>query len=725
MLARGSGLLGITVVGMPGACGSGWIESWSMIGGWSDGRTRIMKLRALKPVFRAQRQKWGDLSNNVKLAAGFLEAAQRLLEQLMLHQRAKIAWMKGGDQCSRIFFRKVAKRRSSKWVFQITDSDGQTLTSQPAVTNEFITFYQTLLGGSRRDCLIDLRYLRSWARHILSEEETHSLLLPVTADEIKQAVFDIDKTKAPGPDGYSSGFFKAAWPIVGREVNNPMVVAEFRPISCCNVLYKELFYGYNQQHLPPRCALKVDLRKAYDTIEWDFLRAVVILLGFPKKFIVWIVECVTTPSFWVCLNGSPHGYFRGARGLRQGDPMSPYLFVLVMEVLTLLLHQIIDQDGGFSYHWKCEEMQLCQLGFADDLLLFSKANTSSVHIFKHALAVFADLSGLRLIFTRAISFYLVRRAHYGIPYWPFWISRRVISSAVFGLTSPSIPTIYCGLPADSPEKSMAVFEVYWAMAFILPNHVIKEIEQRLRKFLWKGNTDVGGLMSRHLWRVIPADRSSIWVDWIFHYRLRDRSVWTVSDRTGSWGWQKLVPLFFSSPWDHNTRLYLILLYFAWLLWRETGTGHLSLTWRVLGSLIPFPLSMRAGLHYFWERLRFLGSVLFYGWLFLDDCPPWINPGCNTWALLVRYARMLFPKLMSTCSLHAPLRLIVCTRYEARFPFTGLTLLGQWSFSGPRLDGGESTSRFIIYGKNGIDVSSNTLRDCLLILLGLLFLRIGI
>ncbi|KAL0409569.1 UNVERIFIED_CONTAM: hypothetical protein Sradi_1891300 [Sesamum radiatum] len=86
------------------------------------------------------------------------------------------------------------------------------------------------------------------------------------------------------------------------------------------------------------------------------------------------------------------------------------------------------------------------------------------------------------------------------------------------------------------------------MAFILPKHVVKEIEKRLRKFLWKGGTDVGyakvswqqvcrplsegglgirdihalnkGLKSRHLWRIIMADRSSIWVDWIFHYRLR-------------------------------------------------------------------------------------------------------------------------------------------------------------------------------------------------------------
>ncbi|KAL0444980.1 UNVERIFIED_CONTAM: hypothetical protein Slati_2220700 [Sesamum latifolium] len=185
---------------------------------------------------RAQRQKKGDLSTNVKLAGTFLDSAQALLaqdrqcpvllhlefcckmilrlatrlEQNMLHQRAKIAWMKGGDQCSRIFFRKVAKRRASKWVFQITDSGGQVLTEQRDVSNEFIGYYQTLLGGERRNRVIDLCYLRPWARHILSEAEAHTLVQPVTPGDIKLAVFDIDEVKAPGPDGFSSGFFKAA-----------------------------------------------------------------------------------------------------------------------------------------------------------------------------------------------------------------------------------------------------------------------------------------------------------------------------------------------------------------------------------------------------------------------------------------------------------------------------------------------------------------------------------
>ncbi|KAL0373968.1 UNVERIFIED_CONTAM: Retrovirus-related Pol polyprotein from type-2 retrotransposable element R2DM [Sesamum radiatum] len=199
---------------------------------------------------------------------------------------------------------------------------------------------------------------------------------------------------------------------------------------CDNILLtQELFAGYNQQRLPLRCALKVDLRKAYDTVEWDFLHAVLRLFGFLERFIAWIVECVTTPSFSVCLNGAPHGFFRGARGLRQGDPMSPYLFVLVMEVLSLLIRQIIEQDGGFTYHWKCEGIQMFQLGFADDLLLFSKADLPSVQIFKRALTIFADMSGLHanvhkshLILSRSAS--PLRDA-----LWLLWIFRKVTSQS--------------------------------------------------------------------------------------------------------------------------------------------------------------------------------------------------------------------------------------------------------------------------------------------------------
>ncbi|KAL2250283.1 UNVERIFIED_CONTAM: hypothetical protein Sindi_2150600 [Sesamum indicum] len=271
------------------------------------------------------------------------------------------------------------------------------------------------------------------------------------------------RNKALGPDGYSSGFFKAAWLIVGDEVtravldffntgkllkqvnytlravipmvHSPITVADFRLIFCCNVLYKviakllvqrlsvvlgklvspcqaafipgriikdnimiaqELFTGYKQRRLPPRCALKADIRKAYVTVEWNFLDATLQLFGFLVTFMRWIEECITTPTFSVSLNGKPHDFFVGARGLRQGDPLSPYLFVLVMKVMHLVFLQKIDQDGRFQFHWKCEESKIFQLGFADDVLLFSRAKVDSVRIFKDGLERFGDWSGLRL-----------------------------------------------------------------------------------------------------------------------------------------------------------------------------------------------------------------------------------------------------------------------------------------------------------------------------------------
>ncbi|KAK4381745.1 hypothetical protein Sango_2938800 [Sesamum angolense] len=120
-------------------------------------------------------------------------------------------------------------------------------------------------------------------------------------------------------------------------------------------------------------------------------------------------------------------------------------------------------------------------------------------------------------------------------------------------------------------KSVLIsFEVYWAVAFILPEGIIDEMIKRLRTFLWKGTSSSGypkvaweavyrlieegglgikdilalnrALMSKHLWAVIKQNRTSIWVDWIIQIRLRDCSIWTVKDNKGAWGWRKMLSL---------------------------------------------------------------------------------------------------------------------------------------------------------------------------------------
>ncbi|KAL2237673.1 UNVERIFIED_CONTAM: hypothetical protein Sindi_0959000 [Sesamum indicum] len=82
------------------------------------------------------------------------------------------------------------------------------------------------------------------------------------------------------------------------------VFVPVRSISDNILLAQELFTGYNQQRLPPHYALKVDIRKAYDTVEWDFLIATLQLFGFPDRLIHWVEECITTTLFSVGLMGN-------------------------------------------------------------------------------------------------------------------------------------------------------------------------------------------------------------------------------------------------------------------------------------------------------------------------------------------------------------------------------------------------------------------------------------
>ncbi|XP_038882204.1 uncharacterized protein LOC120073425 [Benincasa hispida] len=101
-----------------------------------------------------------------------------------------------------------------------------------------------------------------------------------------------------------------------------------------------------------RCVMKVDLQKAYDSVNWAFLFVVLLAIRTPLKFVSWIRACVTSPFFSMMINGALKGYFSGRKGLRQGDPMSPFLFVVVMEVLSRLLN---NPPPSFVFHHRCEK----------------------------------------------------------------------------------------------------------------------------------------------------------------------------------------------------------------------------------------------------------------------------------------------------------------------------------------------------------------------------------
>ncbi|KAL0298190.1 UNVERIFIED_CONTAM: hypothetical protein Sangu_3155800 [Sesamum angustifolium] len=252
----------------------------------------VRKLKLLKAEFRKQKKLKGNLTTNVMKAKAFLDKAQALF----------------------------------------------TNSREDIYLNLVKCCRRNLFGGPSLNRSLDLEFLRPELKHTISPAEACLLTAPVTRSEVKDAIFDIDVESAPGPDGYTSEFYRAAWSVLGQDlykavgeffhtgkllkqinttlialipkVNMPLYVSDYRPISCCNVLYKaitkimvkrihrilplmidnsqnafvpgrsitdnillaqELLAGYNQMRLPNRCTLKVDIQKAYDSVKWDFL----------------------------------------------------------------------------------------------------------------------------------------------------------------------------------------------------------------------------------------------------------------------------------------------------------------------------------------------------------------------------------------------------------------------------------------------------------------------
>nr|GFA71333.1 hypothetical protein [Tanacetum cinerariifolium] len=294
-----------------------------------------------------------------------------IVEEKFFKQKAKILWLKEEDSISAYFHKTVKKRLSRSRIDVVMNGDGVIFANE-TVPNAFVSHYEMFLGQAGISNGFDDSNL---FKVCLNDQDALHMVRSVTDREVKDAIFSMGDDKSPGPDGYTVAFFKDAWLIVGDEVTK--AIREFfvngRSISDNILLTQELMHNYHLDRGTPRCAFKVDIQKAYDTVECGFLRKILIGFGFHDRMIAWIMECVETTSYSISINGNLHGYF-------QGDPLSPYLFTLVMEVLTLMIKRRVEVSNNFSYHRYCDKLELINLCFADDLFLFAYGDVQSASI---------------------------------------------------------------------------------------------------------------------------------------------------------------------------------------------------------------------------------------------------------------------------------------------------------------------------------------------------------
>ena len=134
--------------------------------------------------------------------------------------------------------------------------------------------------------------------------------------------------------------------------------------DCVNVLHKKCYGG--------NLAMKIDIRKAFDTLDWSFLRRVLQAFGFSPVFMDWIDNILRSSRLSVMINGSPEGYFHCSRGVRQRDPISPLLFGIAEDFLSRLLSRMVDFSQILPISSLRGFSAPTHLLYADDVLIFCR-----------------------------------------------------------------------------------------------------------------------------------------------------------------------------------------------------------------------------------------------------------------------------------------------------------------------------------------------------------------
>ncbi|GKB41517.1 RNA-directed DNA polymerase, eukaryota, reverse transcriptase zinc-binding domain protein [Tanacetum coccineum] len=232
-----------------------------------------------------------------------------------------------------------------------------------------------------------------------------------------------------------------------------------------------------------------------------------------------IMTCVTTPSFFVCVNGASHGYFRGGRGLRQGDPISPYLFTIVMEVFNLTLKQ-----------------------FIRDILCHG--DVKSAKVVRDALNNFCSMSGLRPNMGKRIVFFGNLKDHVKkeiLEVLPFSVGKLHVSYLGVPLVSKQLGFNNCRLQLIA--SVLSAIHVYWASVFMLPKTVINDIDKIMKGFLWnygelKNGTAKIRLKGQSIWKVgIDPNTSAGWKQILsLRDKIKSHIVKKIGDGISSFTW---------------------------------------------------------------------------------------------------------------------------------------------------------------------------------------------
>ncbi|KAA3460843.1 reverse transcriptase [Gossypium australe] len=389
-------------------------------------------------------------------------------DEMYWEQRARQNWLKFGDKNTAFFHRCAIRRRQVNTISKLVTEGGLEIEE-----------------GSEM---------------LITQEDNEFLLALYRVDEIKVALEGMGPTKAPGADGFPAfviafclgilnnnqefGDFNNTNIVLIPKVPKPSHLVNFRPISLCSVIYKvvaktianrlqkiidkcidkvqsafvpgrlitdnvllayEIFHTLKQKRFGRKgvMVVKLDMSKTYDRVEWGFLEVVMEKMGFAKKWTDLLHRCISSVRYAVNMNGRRRNLFQPSRGLRQGDPLSPFLFLMYSEGLPSLTRTSMKQ--GLTSR---KGPAISHLLFTDDCILFGEASSKGARILKDILQDYEKCSSQCVNFSKSTVFFSPNTIE----------EDKAIVSRVLGVRITSNPEKYLGLPNMIGRKKKESFQ---------------------------------------------------------------------------------------------------------------------------------------------------------------------------------------------------------------------------------------------------------------------------
>ncbi|XP_038718208.1 uncharacterized protein LOC120011213 [Tripterygium wilfordii] len=360
-------------------------------------------------------------------------------EEEVLKNQSKQHWLQAGDQNTSFFHTSMKIRQNLKRIDQIVDEDGGLRSTEVGVVEAFHEYFSNLFSAGNE--VQDYSFLDPVTK-VVDTEMNEDLCRMVTREDVWDAKLCLNF--------FSSGVMESDVNLTHialiPKTKEALKVTEFRPISLCNVSYKiiskilanrlglilhkcvrgnqsafirdrlitdNVIVAYEALHsmsLLARSrtsymAVKLDMSKAYDRVDWHFVQEIMVRLGFSDEWQKWIMQCISSVTYRVLVNGSTTDLIILTRGIRQGDPLSPLLFVLCTEALSSNLNAAHAAHTFRGFPFGRGRLRVSHLVFADDSLIFCRVKDEDWECIFSILTEYGRVSGQMINYSKTSIFF--------------------------------------------------------------------------------------------------------------------------------------------------------------------------------------------------------------------------------------------------------------------------------------------------------------------------------